>query len=88
MTKKVYKMLRRGSSLGLSGEKHLVLNAPEDMAWLRRVYLPLLAKRYKSAVLYGDEQRPYHIDCYMNKHPLIYYDFPQVWVLETEEPKK
>jgi len=54
------------------------INTKADMKWLRDVHLPKLAKKYKSAVIRGNEDYPTSIEVYSRKEPL-YTDTPLVF---------
>ena len=50
-----------------------------DMNWLREVHLPKLAAEYQSAVMYGNEDAPEQIECYLAAEPEV-TDWPQIWI--------
>ena len=70
-------------SLAYSGEVGAFLNTMDDIAWLREVHLFDLSKDCKSAMLYGNEDSPDQIECYLSKDPTI-NDWPEIWILEEE----
>lgn len=47
------------------------LNTADDMKWLRDVHLPRLSKKFKSAVIYGNEDYPEMIEVYEKRDPLV-----------------
>lgn len=53
-----------------SGRQQL-LNTPDDMQWLRDVHVKRLPGRYKSAVIYGNEDCPTRIDLYKSATPTV-----------------
>lgn len=56
----------------------VLLNAPEDMKWLRDVHLHGLPPKYESAVVHGNEDSPSRIEAYLNLNPTI-HDVPAVF---------
>ena len=58
------------------------INDPEDMRWLRDVHLPSLGTRYKSAVIYGNEDWPDKIEVYFSHDPAV-TDRPLVFRPDT-----
>jgi hypothetical protein len=47
------------------------INSKEDMKWLRDVHWPNLPKKYKSALIYGNEDAPVGIEAFEKAEPLI-----------------
>ena len=45
------------------------LDTPEDMAWLREVHLPNLPLKFRSAMVYGNEDYPDEIVVYESRDP-------------------
>lgn len=45
------------------------INTGDDMQWLRDVHLPTLSRRYKSAVIVGNEDSPLEIYVYVKREP-------------------
>lgn len=45
------------------------MNAPDEMKWLRDVHLPGLSKKYKSAVVYGNEDWPDKVEVFTEVEP-------------------
>ena len=48
-----------------------VIRSKTDMKWLREVHLPKLPAKYKSAVIYGNEDSPEQIEVFVKKNPLV-----------------
>ena len=46
-----------------------LINGDEDMQWLRDVHIPNLAKKYKSAVIVGNEDAPERIEVFEDEDP-------------------
>ena len=70
-------------SLIYSGEVGIFINTIDDMQWLKDVHLLELSQEYKSAMVYGNEDCPFQIECYLSKDPTI-NDWPEVWILKEE----
>jgi len=47
------------------------LNTADDMKWLRDVHLPRLSKKFKSAVIHGNEDYPEMIEVYERRDPVV-----------------
>ena len=62
------------------------LNTPEDMKWLQETHLPKLARRYGSALLFGNEDLPARIWVYESDEPTI-DDHPLIFILDSETCK-
>jgi len=61
----------------------VLINAPADMRWLRDVHLPGLPKKFKAAVIHGNEDAPERIDVYSRKNPFL-SDIPLVFLPNEE----
>lgn len=61
----------------------VLLNAPEDMKWLRDVHLPDLPTEYEAAVVHGNEDSPSQIEVYLNPNPTI-HEKPMVFVADGD----
>lgn len=64
-------------------ERSTFINDPDDMRWLREVHLPRLPKRFKSALLIGNEDSSDVIQVYRKKDPSV-YDEPKIYLLDVE----
>jgi hypothetical protein len=62
----------------------ILINTKEDMKWLRDTKLPGLDKKFKSAVIFGNEDYPDKIDVYVKKDPLV-TDTPVTFLPHGEE---
>lgn len=49
-----------------------LLNEPGDMKWLRDVHIKSLSSRFRSAVLYGNEDCPAKVELYQSANPSIH----------------
>jgi hypothetical protein len=49
-----------------------LLNTKADMQWLRDVHLPRLSKRFKAAVIYGNEDWPNAVELYTKRNPTVH----------------
>jgi len=76
--------LRSVASLAMAGHRGRLINTPEDMAWLRETHLPNLHARFESAIIYGNEDSPDQIECYITQDPEL-TDFPEIWVRKVED---
>ena len=56
-----------------------MLDTPDDMRWLRDGHLPKLSKKYKAAVITGNEDCPTRIEAYRRVKPRV-SDKPLVFV--------
>lgn len=59
------------------------MNSASDMKWLRDIHLPGLGKKYKSAVIYGNEDFPTQIHVYTKWDPSR-SDMPTVFKADHE----
>jgi hypothetical protein len=50
------------------GAGHLITGR-DDMRWLKDVHLPKLSSKYKSAVIYGNDDCPSKIEVYGSANP-------------------
>jgi hypothetical protein len=48
-----------------------LISGREDMAWLRDVHLPKLSSKFKSAMIYGNEDCPRKVAVYRSENPSI-----------------
>ena len=60
-----------------------MLDTDEDMKWLRDVHLPRLQAKYKSAIIYGNEDAPDRIEVYAARAPVV-TDEPLVFEPDDE----
>lgn len=67
----------------LHGRSTFITGA-EDMKWLRDVHLPSLPKKYKSALIFGNEDFPDLIQAYEDADPNV-YDQPAIFMLVDED---
>ena len=49
----------------------ILLQSREDMEWFRDCHFPELPKKFRSLMLFGNEDHPEKIHCYERKRPLI-----------------
>jgi hypothetical protein len=54
------------------------ISGTEDMNWLRDVHLPGLSKKFKSALIFGNEDSPDRIQVYHLEDPNV-YDQPVIY---------
>jgi hypothetical protein len=48
-----------------------LINSRQDMKWLKEVHLPRLSRRFKSAILHGNEDCPNKVEVYRSDKPSI-----------------
>ncbi|MDO8691481.1 MAG: hypothetical protein Q7R39_15990, partial [Dehalococcoidia bacterium] len=74
--KKALRKSKVGKKANPSGGGGKFIEGEEDMDWLRDVHLHGLDKKYKFAVLYGNEDWPERIEVYekndVNETPLVF----------------
>ncbi len=63
--------------------KAALLNTADDMDWLRTTHLANLHGRFKSAVIFGNEDWPKTIHLYVKKDPLV-TDHPAVYTPDDD----
>jgi len=60
------------------------INTKDDMQWLRDVHLPRLSKKFKSAILYGNEDYPDEIAVFEKRNPL-YTDLAEIYRADADD---
>lgn len=74
--------------------KETFINTPEDMQWLRDVHFPKLPLKYKSAVIFGNEDSPSQIQLFEDADPSLSDKYLRViakgagWMVEQINPAK
>lgn len=60
-----------------------LINTADDMRWLREVHLPRLSAKYKSAIIFGNEDSPVRVEVFEHRDPVV-TDVPLVFVADEE----
>jgi hypothetical protein len=63
--------------------RQTAINTSDDMRWLRKAHLPQLPAKYKSAIIFGNEDYPKRIEVYEQKDPRV-TDVPVIFETDDE----